>query len=42
MNQALRHALAAVGGWKIIADNFHLRIEGDGASLAEFRPFLGA
>ena len=32
INQTLRHALAQVGGWKIIADNFHLRIEGDGVT----------
>ena len=32
INQTLRHALQQVGGWKIVADNFHLRIEGDGLS----------
>jgi ATP-dependent Lhr-like helicase len=30
INQTLKHALQATQGWKIVADNFHLRIEGDG------------
>jgi ATP-dependent Lhr-like helicase len=32
INQTLRYALAQVGGWKVVADNFHLRIEGDGVT----------
>lgn len=32
INQTLRYALAQVGGWKIVADNFQLRIEGDGVT----------
>ena len=30
INQTLRYALQETQGWKIVADNFHLRIEGDG------------
>jgi len=32
INQTLRYALAELTGWKIVCDNFHLRIEGDGVS----------
>lgn len=32
INQTLRYALQQVSGWKIVADNFHLRIEGDGVT----------
>ncbi len=32
INQTLRLALQHTEGWKIVADNFHLRIEGDGLS----------
>ena len=30
INQTLKHALATTTGWKVIADNLHLRLEGDG------------
>lgn len=30
INQTLKHALTQTTGWKIIADNLHLRMEGDG------------
>lgn len=30
INQTLKHALAHAAGWKVVADNFHLRIEGSG------------
>ena len=32
INQTLRHALAETTGWKVTADNFRLRFEGDGVS----------
>lgn len=32
INHTLKYALAETTGWKIIADNWHLRIEGDGIS----------
>jgi ATP-dependent Lhr-like helicase len=32
INQTLRYALAELTGWKIVCDNFHLRLEGDGVS----------
>jgi ATP-dependent helicase Lhr and Lhr-like helicase len=32
INQTLKHALELVSGWKVVADNFLLRIEGDGVS----------
>ena len=32
INHTLKYALAETTGWKIIADNWHLRIEGDGVS----------
>ncbi len=34
INHTLKYALAETSGWKIIADNWHLRIEGDGISHA--------
>lgn len=30
INHTLKYALTETTGWKIVADNFHLRIEGDG------------
>jgi len=30
INQTLKHALTQTTGWKIVADNLHLRLEGDG------------
>jgi ATP-dependent Lhr-like helicase len=32
INHTLKYALAEMTGWKIVADNWHLRIEGDGVS----------
>ncbi len=32
INHTLKYALTATQGWKVVADNFHLRIEGDGVS----------
>lgn len=32
INHTLKYALGATQGWKVVADNFHLRIEGDGVS----------
>jgi ATP-dependent Lhr-like helicase len=32
INQTLKYAIELVGGWKVVADNFSLRIEGDGVS----------
>ena len=34
INQTLRYALQQTQGWKVIADNLHLRIEGDGLTHA--------
>lgn len=30
INHTLKYALADITGWNVVADNFHLRIEGDG------------
>lgn len=32
INHTLKYALAETTGWKVIADNWHLRIEGDGVT----------
>ncbi len=32
INHTLKYALAETRGWKIVADNWHLRIEGDGVT----------
>ena len=34
INHTLKYALELIGGWKAVADNFALRIEGDGVSHA--------
>lgn len=34
INHTLKYAIELVGGWKAVADNFALRIEGDGVSHA--------
>lgn len=34
INQTLRYAIAEVTGWRVVSDNFRLRFEGDGVSLA--------
>jgi ATP-dependent Lhr-like helicase len=34
INQTLRHAIAELTGWKVAADNFRLRFEGNGVSYA--------
>ncbi|HRE89091.1 MAG TPA: hypothetical protein PK095_08120, partial [Myxococcota bacterium] len=46
INATLRYALEAVGAaggeWKVVADNFLLRVKGDGLEEASFRRALGA
>jgi len=34
INQTLRYAISELTGWKVAADNFHLKFEGDGLSQA--------
>ena len=34
INQTLKYGLEIAEGWKVVADNFHLRVEGDGVSHA--------
>jgi len=40
INQTLRYALEWKKGWKVVPDNFSLRIEGDGASLGAVQEVL--
>ena len=41
INHTLKYALELAGGWKAVADNFALRIEGDGVSHATVEAALG-
>jgi len=40
INQTLKYALEWKGGWKVIPDNFSIRIEGDGVSHASVTALL--
>ncbi|HKY38421.1 MAG TPA: DEAD/DEAH box helicase [Polyangiaceae bacterium] len=42
INQTLKYALEWKGGWKVIPDNFSIRIEGDGASHDSVQAQLSA
>jgi ATP-dependent Lhr-like helicase len=41
INHTLKYAIELIGGWKAVADNFALRIEGDGVSHATVEAALG-
>ncbi len=40
INHTLKYAIELIGGWKAVADNFALRIEGDGVSHATVEAVL--
>jgi ATP-dependent Lhr-like helicase len=40
INHTLKYAIELVGGWKAVADNLALRIEGDGVSLSTVEEIL--
>jgi ATP-dependent Lhr-like helicase len=42
INQTLKYALEWQGRWKVVPDNFAMRIEGDGVSFAEAERVAGA
>jgi len=37
VNYTVKYGLELLGGWKVVADNFHLRVEGDGVSDSALR-----
>jgi ATP-dependent helicase Lhr and Lhr-like helicase len=37
INHTLKYGLEVTEGWKVIADNFHLRVEGDGVGYDTLR-----
>jgi ATP-dependent helicase Lhr and Lhr-like helicase len=41
INQTLKYALEWQGGWKVVPDNFALRIEGDGVTFPEAERVAG-
>lgn len=41
INHTLKYAIELIGGWKAVADNFALRIEGDGVSHGTVEAVLG-
>jgi len=41
INRTLKYAIELIGGWKAVADNFALRIQGDGVSHATVEAALG-
>jgi ATP-dependent Lhr-like helicase len=41
INHTLKYAIELISGWKAVADNFALRIEGDGVSHATVESVLG-
>lgn len=42
INHTLKYALAETTGWKVVADNFRLRFEGDGITHASVEAAIGA
>ena len=42
INQTLKYALEWQGGWKVVPDNFALKVQGDGLAMAQFERVLEA
>ncbi len=41
INHTLKYGLEVAGRWRVIADNFHLRVEGDGVGHEAVRKVIG-
>jgi ATP-dependent Lhr-like helicase len=41
VNYTLKYGIEILSGWKVVADNFHLRVEGDGVSDSALRARIG-